>query len=96
MVVDREESGPGASVSTEKVAPVSKRKLTDCSPSYCLLIAGAPQVLLGQGLVWGSLGTFSLDCPESLTPGAYASEGNLFSGVALYRLDMDLRGCLDA
>ena len=28
MVVDWEESGPGASVSTEKVAPVSKRKLT--------------------------------------------------------------------
>ena len=33
MVVDREESGPGASVSTEKVAPVSKRKSTDWPPT---------------------------------------------------------------
>ena len=54
-----------------------------------LLTPRAPQVLLGQGLVWGPLGTFSLDCPESLTPGAYASEGSLFPGVALYRLDME-------
>ena len=29
IVVDQEESEPGASVRTEKVAPVSKRKLTD-------------------------------------------------------------------
>ena len=53
-------------------------------------------MLLGREFVWGPLGTFSLDCPESLTPGAYASEGSLFPGVALYRLDMELRGCLDA
>ena len=33
MVVGREGSGPGASVSTEKVAPVSKRKPTDWSPT---------------------------------------------------------------
>ena len=29
MVVDQEESGPGASVSTKKAAPVSERKSTD-------------------------------------------------------------------
>ena len=32
MEADGEESGPGASVNTEKVAPVSKRKLTDWPP----------------------------------------------------------------
>ena len=80
----------------------AQRKLPQCPKENQLigppqlLIPGAAQVLLGQGLVWGPLGTFSLDCPESLTPGAYASEGSLFSGVVLYRPDMELRGCLDA
>ena len=32
MEADEEESGPGASVSTEKVAPVSKRKSMDWPP----------------------------------------------------------------
>ena len=77
----QEESRPGASVSTEKVAPGSKRKLTDWPPQ--LLIPGLPQVLLEWGLMWGSPGTFSLDCLESPTPGACASEGNLFSNVVL-------------
>ena len=31
------------------------------------------------------LGTFSPDCPESLTPGAYTSGGILSSVVVLYR-----------
>ena len=33
IVVDQEESGPGASVSTEKDASVSKRKLIDWLPT---------------------------------------------------------------
>ena len=33
MEADGEESDPGASVSTEKVAPVSKRKSTDWPPT---------------------------------------------------------------
>ena len=48
---ESEGSGSGASVSTEKVVPVSKRKSADWPPR--LLILGVPQVLLGQGLVWG-------------------------------------------
>ena len=35
------------------------------------------------------LGKFSPDCPESLTPGACASEGSLSSGVVLYRLNRE-------
>jgi hypothetical protein len=42
MVVDPEESGPGASVSTEKFAPVSKRNQLFGRPQ--LLIHGVPQV----------------------------------------------------
>ena len=56
-----------------------------------LLTPRAPQVLLGQGLVWGPLGTFSLDCPESLTPGAYASKDSLSSSVILFRPDGEPR-----
>ena len=41
-VVDWKKSGPGASVSTEKFTPVSKRKLTNWLPQ--LLIPGVPQV----------------------------------------------------
>ena len=48
---ESEGSGWGASVSTEKVVPVSKRKSADWPPR--LLILGVPQVLLWQGLVWG-------------------------------------------
>ena len=33
MEADPEESGPGASVSTEKFAPVSERKSTDWPPT---------------------------------------------------------------
>ena len=79
-------SGSGASVSTEKAVPVSKRKSADWPPR--LLILGVPQVLLGQGLAWGPPDIFSPDCPENLTPGAYTSEGSLFSSVVLYRPDM--------
>ena len=39
--------------------------------------------------MWGPLGTFSPDCPESLTLRAYTSEGNLSSNVVLYRSDME-------
>ena len=87
MVVDREESGPEASVSTEKVAPASNRKSTDWPPQ--LLIPWAPGVLLGQELVWGPPGTFSPDCPETPTPGASTSEGSLSSSVVLYRPDRE-------
>ena len=55
-----------------------------------LLIPGVPQVLLGQGLVWGPPGTFSPDCLESLTPGAYTSEDSLFSSKILCRLALEL------
>ena len=79
--MDQEESRLGASVSTEKVAPGSKRKSTDWPPQ--LLIPRLPQVLLEWGLMWGSPGTFSPDCLGSPTPGACASEGNLFSNVVL-------------
>ena len=85
--MDREESGPEASVSTEKVAPLSKRKSTDWPPQ--LLTPGIPQVLLGWELVWGPLGSFSPDCFESLTPGAYTSEEGLSSSMVLYRLDRE-------
>ena len=76
MVVDQEEGGPGASVSTEKVAPVSKRKLTDWPPQ--LLISSVPQVLLGWELVWGPPGIFSPDCLESPIRETYASGSSLF------------------
>ena len=84
-IVDQEERGQGASVSTETVAPVSKRKSTDWPPQ--LLISRVPQVLLGWELVWGPPGTFSPDCPESLTPGAYTSGDSLSSSVILFRPD---------
>lgn len=74
-VVDRE-SGPGASVSTEKIAPrVSKRKWMDWS---------------SMAITWGSSGVIRTGAcvgdpwapsvrHESPTPGAQASEGSLFS-----------------
>ena len=37
MVVDRAESGPGASVSTEKVAPVSKRNQLIDPPTHTVI-----------------------------------------------------------
>ena len=82
MVVDQEESRPGASVSIEKVAPAPKRKSMDWPPQ--LFIPWVPGVLLGQELVWGPLGTFSPDCPESLTPGAYNSGASLYFSVFLH------------
>ena len=45
--------------------------------------------------MWGPLGTFSPDSPESLTPGDRASEGSLSSGVVLYRPNREPVG-LDA
>ena len=68
--------------SEQKVAPVSKRDRRIGPPE--LLIPGASQVLLGWELVWGSRGTFSPNCPESLTPGAYTSGGSLSSSEVLY------------
>ena len=87
MVVDQEESRPGASVSTEKVAPAPKRKSMDWPPQ--LFIPWVPGVLLGQELVWGPLGTFSPDCPETPTPGAYTSGGSVSSSVVLCRPDRE-------
>ena len=43
-VVDQEESGPGATVSTEEVALVSKRKSTDCPPTV-INTQGSPGVI---------------------------------------------------
>ena len=40
--------------------------------------------------MWGPPGTFGPDCLESLTPGAYTSEGSLFSSMAVCRPDMEL------
>ena len=85
--MDQEESGPEPSVSTEKVAPLSKRKSTDWTPQ--LLIPGVPQVLLEWELVWGPMGSFNPDCLQSLTSGAYTSEGSLSSSMVLYRLDRE-------
>ena len=45
--------------------------------------------------MWGTPGTFSPDCPESLAPETYASGGNLSSSVVPCRTDMELR-CLRA
>ena len=69
MVVDREESGPGAAGSTEKIAP-ARPKGNGRTGLPQLLIPGVPQVQLGPELVWRPLGTFSPDCFESPTPGA--------------------------
>ena len=68
--------------SEQKVAPVSKRDQRIGPPE--LLIPGASQVLLGWELVWGSRGTFSPNCPESLTPGAYNSGASLYFSVFLH------------
>ena len=68
--------------SEQKVALVSKRDRLIGPPE--LLIPGASQVFLGWELVWGPWGTFSPDCPEILTPGAYTSGGSLSSSVVLY------------
>ena len=38
----------------------------------------------------GALGTFGPNCLESLTPGAYTLEGNLFSSKVLCRRDREL------
>ena len=50
-----------------------------------LLIPGLPQLSLGWELVWGPPGTYSPDCLESPTPGAYTSEGSPFSSLVLCR-----------
>ena len=84
--VDQEESRPGALVSTEKVALMSKRKLNG-SPQ--LLIPGVPQVSLEWGFVWGPLGTFSPKCLESPTPGPFPSEGSLFFSMVLCSPDKE-------
>ena len=68
MVVDWEKSGPGALASTEKFALVSKRKSTDWP------LMGSSSVI-NMGTCVRTPGTFSPDCLESPTPGAYALEG---------------------
>ena len=83
-VVDREESGPGASVSTEKDASVSKRKLIDWPPTVTDT-QGFSHVI-GSGVCVGTPGNLQslIDCPESPTPGAYTSGGILYSKVFLH------------
>ena len=88
MVVDWEESGPGASVSTEKVAPVSKRKSSDWPPTV-INTQGSSGVIRMGTCVGTPQGTISPNCLESLTPGTYMLEGSLFSSVVLCRLDME-------
>ena len=85
---DREESGPGASVSTEYVALVSKRKLTDW-PLTIINTRGSSGVIRRE-LVWGPLGTFSPDCLESQTPETYNTGGSLSFSVVPCRPDMEL------
>ena len=88
--MDREESGPGASVSTEKVAPMSKRKSIDWPPTVINTHDSSGVIRMGA-CVWGPPGTFSPDCLESPTPGAYTSEGSLSSSVVLCRPDLEPR-----
>ena len=90
MEADQEESGPGASVSTEKVAPVSKRISMDSPRPPQLIIPGVPQEQLGREFVWGPPGTFSPDCLESPTPETYTSGGSFSSSVVPCRPDMEL------
>ena len=89
-VVDREESGPGASVSTEKDASVSKRKLIDWPPTVTDTQGSSHVIRTGECV--GTPGNLQsqIDCPESPTPGAYTSGGSLSSSVVLYRLDREL------
>ena len=89
-VVDQEESGHGLQEDSESCPSVQK-EIDWIAPPPPLLTPGVPQILLEQALVWGPLGTFSADCPESPTSGTYASGGCLFSSVVLYRPDMELR-----
>ena len=86
MVVDWEESRPGALVSRELPQCPKENQLT--GPPQ-LLIPRVPQVLLGWELVCGPPGTFGPYCRESPTPGAYTSEGSLFSNMVLCRQDME-------
>ena len=92
---DPEESRSGVLVS---------RKLPQCPKENQLigppqlLIPRVPQMFLGSGLVWGSLGTFSPICFQNPTPGAYALESCLFSTVVLYKQtwSQGQLGCLRA
>ena len=84
--VDREESGPGASVSTEYVAPVSKSM--DWHPIVIDTRGSSDEIR--TELVWGFPATFSPDYLESPTPEIYASGGSLSSSVVLCRPDMKL------
>ena len=91
--MDQEESGPRGSVSTEKVAPVSKRKSTDWPPTV-VTTQGSSSIIRIETCV-GTLGTFSPNCLESLTPGAYTLEGSLFASMVLCRPDIEVGGGLD-
>ena len=75
--------------SEQKAASVSKRKLTDW-PSIVINIQGSSGVIR-MGACVEAPGTFSPDCSESLTPGAYTSGGILSSIVVLYSLDRESR-----
>ena len=86
MVVDWEESRPGALVSRE--LPQCPKENQLIGPPQ-LLIPRVPQVLLGWELVCGPPGTFSPDCLESLTPETDPSGGSLSSSVVLCRPDVE-------
>ena len=47
--------------------------------------------VIRRGACVGTQDTFSHDYLESMTPGAYNSEGSLFSSIFLCRLDMELK-----
>ena len=89
MEVDWEESGPGASASMGKVAPVPKRKLMDWPPT--VINTRCSSGVIRMGACVGTPGTFSPDCLESQTPETYASGGSLSSSVVPCRLDMEPR-----
>ena len=73
--VDREESRPGALLSRKW--PQCPKEKTDW-PSTAINTRASSGVT-STGACVGIPGHFQSDCLESLTPGAYTSEGNLFS-----------------
>ena len=85
-VVDHEESRPRALVS-RKLPQCPKEKID--WPSTVNNTRGSSGVTR-TGACVGTPELFRSDCLESLTPGAYTLEGNLFSSKVLCRRDREL------
>ena len=93
IVVVWEESRPGASVNTEKVAPVSERKLTVWPPTVINTQSSSGVIRMGDG--WRLQDPSSPDCPESPTPETYTSGGSLLQCGPL-QMGQGAGGGLDA